>query len=586
MSSVFLRRFLALAAVAAVVSLPAQAPADSARPANETEAEAELQLVVEEVTDRVEVKPTGTLRSDRGGALFSGMTVTNTSEKAMSGRLVVVIDGTGIEGLTAELKDGRLESGESYIEALPLSGKLRPGERSPSMRVDFQAAKPVAAAARRNFALKARVFQIAAQEHEPDDPVAAADENLPGKNYSQKDLDRVMEIQNKWTKKLMEHEDVFGTGTAENEQGELVVQVFTQRSGVIKELPGQVDGVDLEQTVTGTMFRAGPAWTRVIEVGGKKTALGRQDDPEPTPETNVNGPRPAKPGPTAVTPAPGSPPPLAPTDPTIRFERPVPIGSSIFNLQDPLSASGTLGARVVFPDGSLGILSNAHVLAQENSGAIANPLTGTRGNDIIQPGSGDLGGATDIVGQLIDFQTLVPGLAGPPNLMDAAVARIDGPSAEDLVSACTPFDGYGFPSRDYVAPALGMRIQKFGRTTGYREGSIDALNVNAVVGYTNLGDVYFTGQFLSNGDGLSLGAPGDSGSLVVTKKGNKPVGLLFAGAGFRTVMNPIEPVLERFNIAIDDGSMTPPRPGPNSPTRDPGQRGTGRMGRSGGRIEP
>jgi hypothetical protein len=63
-----------------------------------------------------------------------------------------------------------------------------------------------------------------------------------------------------------------------------------------------------------------------------------------------------------------------------------------------------------------------------------------------------------------------------------------------------------------------------------------------------------------------IGGPGDSGSLIVvdepgTRDHRKPVGLLFAG-GPRgvvdaTIANPIGPVLQRFNLEVDDGSGRP-----------------------------
>jgi hypothetical protein len=56
-----------------------------------------------------------------------------------------------------------------------------------------------------------------------------------------------------------------------------------------------------------------------------------------------------------------------------------------------------------------------------------------------------------------------------------------------------------------------------------------------------------------SGNGFSAG--GDSGSLIVTKglllADRRPVGLLFAGTGTTTIANPIDLVLDRFNIRID-----------------------------------
>ena len=57
--------------------------------------------------------------------------------------------------------------------------------------------------------------------------------------------------------------------------------------------------------------------------------------------------------------------------------------------------------------------------------------------------------------------------------------------------------------------------------------------------------------------GFSQG--GDSGSLIVTydpdnANEKKPVGLLFAGSSTHTIANPIDLVLDRFGVTIDDGS--------------------------------
>ena len=56
----------------------------------------------------------------------------------------------------------------------------------------------------------------------------------------------------------------------------------------------------------------------------------------------------------------------------------------------------------------------------------------------------------------------------------------------------------------------------------------------------------------------SFSAGGDSGSLVVVDgKGKdraddrRPVGLLFAGSVFITVANPIDLVLDRFDVTVD-----------------------------------
>ncbi|MFG0333437.1 MAG: hypothetical protein ACF8TS_08760 [Maioricimonas sp. JB049] len=139
------------------------------------------------------------------------------------------------------------------------------------------------------------------------------------------------------------------------------------------------------------------------------------------------------------------------------------------------------------------------------------------------------------------------------NVMDCALAEVIPGS----VAATSPI--YGAPSRDIATPVLGMRVQKFGRTTADTSGTLSGLNVIVPVGF-GLGVIEFVGQIAYKGDDASrsLGAPGDSGSLIVTIEGNRPVGLLFAGGGGTTLANPIGVVLNRFNVVIDDGSGIPP----------------------------
>jgi hypothetical protein len=99
------------------------------------------------------------------------------------------------------------------------------------------------------------------------------------------------------------------------------------------------------------------------------------------------------------------------------------------------------------------------------------------------------------------------------------------------------------PTVDVVPAFLGQKVQKYGRTTGYTRGIVTALNVAFPIAYAG-GTANFVGQIQVSGDGFpSLGAPGDSGSLVVDMNHN-PVALLFAGGGGLTACNPIKDVLK------------------------------------------
>ena len=67
------------------------------------------------------------------------------------------------------------------------------------------------------------------------------------------------------------------------------------------------------------------------------------------------------------------------------------------------------------------------------------------------------------------------------------------------------------------------------------------------------GTARFEDQIVITGRGFS--AEGDSGSLIVTKglllADRRPVGLLFAGTVTTTLANPIDLVLDRFDVQID-----------------------------------
>jgi PKD repeat protein len=73
----------------------------------------------------------------------------------------------------------------------------------------------------------------------------------------------------------------------------------------------------------------------------------------------------------------------------------------------------------------------------------------------------------------------------------------------------------------------------------------------------------FTDQFAVTPGTFSDG--GDSGSGIVTVGNADIVGLLFAGSSTHTIATPIGPVLDRFNVTIDDGSGGGGTPDNNPP---------------------
>ena len=234
--------------------------------------------------------------------------------------------------------------------------------------------------------------------------------------------------------------------------------------------------------------------------------------------------------------------------PTDRWPHPVPIGvsSGLAGV-----ATGTLGARVT--DGThTYALSNNHVYAGVNTASI--------GDSIIQPGDADGGSdPADRIGTLADYQQI--DFSGGNNIMDAAIAL----TTADDVGTATPPDGYGAPSTIPTAATIGMGVQKYGRTTGFQQGTVQDVNFAVDVCYFALSEDFcfpgFEARFV-NQIAVSPGtfsAPGDSGSLMVTQGGNQPVALLFAGDGTLTIGNPIVPVLQRFGVTIEG---QPPGDGP------------------------
>jgi hypothetical protein len=194
--------------------------------------------------------------------------------------------------------------------------------------------------------------------------------------------------------------------------------------------------------------------------------------------------------------------------------RPLLVGCSVghFNI-----TAGTLGAFVRSrADGSMMILSNNHVLADEN--------TGQPGDMILQPGKYDGGqNPNDGVAQLtkfipIDFQN--------PNIVDCAVATLLPGIAVDL----RQLKGWGILAGVRNASvATKETVSKVGRTTDLTSGTITAIEMDNVAVQYSHGLAHFDGQIEIEGQGQApFSRPGDSGSLVFDSSG-LGTALLFAG---------------------------------------------------------
>lgn len=556
-----------------------------------------LPAEITDLSDKVEVVVNGGLRSTSRTEHSAAVVLKNVSDASLEGPLVVTVDGTGIDALELVRTDGELSDGRTYVEIVAGGAELKAGRSTRPHKLGFKTAEALTPQARGQFSLQLKVYRLNAVAEtaraEADD-----EEKIPGKSYSQKRFDRVCSIQEKWTIPLIQKGNglVYGTAVAEDADGDLVVEVFVQRSGLRDSLPDSVDGIPVKTTTIGRGFRAGPAFNDVIYEDGRPRKAQRGSENEFQAETSSE----SQEGEGAQTQ--GTAQPLPPfVDPTVRFNRPVPIGVSIANVdrlfapdpEDALCYSGTLGCRCVDALGNQYFLTNLHVggalLVPDNDSPVA--MVAGIGERIVQPSTGDMVNfctldVANVIGNVADFEPIfIPDDEDIsfliPHLMDACLVN----ALPGAVGFNPPENGYTAVKRDIMdRPYIGMPVQKFGRTTVYTSGNVTSLNAAIFVPYG--GDVpsFFIRQILVanlSAFGQAFVQGGDSGSLLVAHKpgsdiDGQPVGLVFAagpsGAVNITVANPIGPILTRFGVQIDDG---------RGPPYQAGQSGT-----SGGAIAP
>ncbi len=321
---------------------------------------------------------------------------------------------------------------------------------------------------------------------------------------SQLSLEAAMAAQAQITQDWIDRPGVVGTAVGRGPGGQAVVKVYVTALGTAA-LPQSVAGVPVNVELTNRFvsFADPPLDFPAIPTG---RGFGARD-----------------------------------IDPKASFPRPVPIGVSTGH---PDITAGTIGARVT--DGSqIFALSNNHVFANNN--------LAKAGDNLLQPGVTDGGrNPDDVLATLYDFEPIqfCGGITCPLNRLDAALALT---TAENLGTR-TPEDGYGRPRSRTMEATLGMKVQKYGRTTGHTVGRVTGINAIIDVDYRT-GSARFEGQIIITDGSFSTG--GDSGSLIVTKGllagDRRPVGLLFAGSSTNTIANPIDLVLDRFGVHVDGG---------------------------------
>lgn len=209
--------------------------------------------------------------------------------------------------------------------------------------------------------------------------------------------------------------------------------------------------------------------------------------------------------------------------------------------------SGTFGAlaRKTSDPSVLHAISNNHVFADCNHLAPRVP--------IMSPSSKDSGIAYPPLmfaqhSEMIELRSGNP-LTVTPCYEDLAIALVQD---ESKVSSWQGDQfGYDTPSNT-MQPFAGLKVKKFGRTTGLTHGIIESVTIRtpvryqaddfkAIVWFQNVWVVRALGP-----DPFAIG--GDSGSLVVTEDGSASVGMVFASNNRGDYVNiiPIDRISRAF----------------------------------------
>lgn len=213
------------------------------------------------------------------------------------------------------------------------------------------------------------------------------------------------------------------------------------------------------------------------------------------------------------------------------------IGFAFEGAEEDYVMAGTFGALVT--DGSkLYILSNNHVIANENELEIGAP--------IFQPGRLDGGKLRgDKIAELTQFVRMKFG-GRSWNVVDAAIAEVLKTSL--VRTAVLPKVGK-LQSATPLEVREKMRVHKTGRTTGYTTGRVIDVAADMRIEYDGK-IAAFRDQILIEGDEGDFSDEGDSGSLIVDRKTQRAVGLLFGGSAQVTIANHLTDVLSALQVEL------------------------------------
>jgi hypothetical protein len=169
------------------------------------------------------------------------------------------------------------------------------------------------------------------------------------------------------------------------------------------------------------------------------------------------------------------------------------------------------------------LLSNSHVFADLRKTTVDDS------DLIMQPSPGETASNRPI-GMLVNFSTLkFDAGIDEPNHVDAAIAKLWEPQRHNPV---IPLIGAvsGYVEKKNIN--LGEAVRKFGRTTGYTEGTVFSIYMDIWIRYDRTGQsAFFQNQILIEPalpQFTKFVSKGDSGSLVVDAE-QYAIGLVFGG---------------------------------------------------------
>lgn len=230
---------------------------------------------------------------------------------------------------------------------------------------------------------------------------------------------------------------------------------------------------------------------------------------------------------------------------------------------------GTLGFFLRDGAGRTYLVSNNHVIAEENAAAVGDPVVQPGTLDLtstelsLMPTRAKLHAALRIADLAAWVDIRFHGPQGIPfNEVDCALAEL-ATSQNTAEIARVGFGGRitGTAAPPAIDPATGAlkgptRVWKAGRTTGWTEGDITEIAVVTDVTYGS-GKARFRNQIgirASPDNNGPFSRQGDSGSGILDAD-HALVGLLFAGTEFRTLANPIDLVLKELQAKLARGAL-------------------------------